>query len=152
MKSELLYRILYLHRPFYLYQDRHRRVPFRESRFNITMKALASCTLTFSIASPLRVLSKLVGSYSSAFSDEDIEPCIEQMVLTPIRESISTEINRLDPSEFNSNLTIIGNRAVGRIRTKLLEYGIKLERFDLTAINIPNSEMHRLFELEQDTA
>lgn len=126
--------------------------PFRENRFNITMKALASCSLTFSIASPLRVLNKLVGSYSSVFSDDDIQPCIEQMILTPVRESISTEISRLDPSEFNSNLTVIGNRAVGRIRTKLLEYGIKLERFDLTAINIPDSEMRRLYELEQEKA
>ena len=77
--------------------------PFREHRFRLTMKALASCNLSFSISDPLKVLTKLVGSYSSAFSDEDIDPCIEQMVLAPIREAISREISKLDAAEFNSS-------------------------------------------------
>lgn len=126
--------------------------PFREQRFRLTMKALASCNLSFSISDPLKVLTKLVGSYSSVFSDEDIDPCIEQMVLAPIREAVSREISKLDVTEFNSRLSHIGNMAVTTIRSGLSEYGIKLERFDLVAINVPDSEIQRLYSLEQEYA
>lgn len=126
--------------------------PFRERRFRLTMKALASCNISFSISDPLKALTKLVGSYSSVFSDEDIDPCIEQMVLTPIREAISREISKLDVTEFNSKLSHIGNKAVTTIRPGLFEYGIKLEQFDLVAINVPNSEIQRLYSLEQEYA
>ncbi len=126
--------------------------PFREHRFRLTMKALASCRLSFSICDPLKFLTKLVGSYSSTFSEEDIDPCIEQMVIAPIRETISREIGKLDITEFNSNLSHIGNMTAATIRNNLSEYGIKMEHFDLMAINIPDSETGRLYSLEQEYA
>lgn len=126
--------------------------PFREHRFSLTLKALASCALSISIFNPLKVLKKLVGSYSSAFSEEDIEPCIEQMILSPIREALSREISKLDIPEFNSNLSHIGSRAAAAIRAGLMEYGFRLERFNLTAINIPDAEIRRLYALEQEYA
>ena len=126
--------------------------PFREHRFRLTMKALASCNLSFSIFDPLKILTKLVGSYSSTFSEEDINPCIEQMVIAPIREAISKEISKLEVAEFNSRLSHIGNMAAATIRNGLAEYGIKMERFDLVAINIPDSEINRLYSLEQEYA
>lgn len=125
---------------------------FREHRFRLTMKALASCNLSFSVSDPLKILTKLVGSYSSAFSEEDIDPCIEQMVIAPIREAISREISKLDITEFNSRLSHIGSMAAATIRNGLSEYGIKMERFDLVAINIPDSEINRLYSLEQEYA
>lgn len=126
--------------------------PFREHRFQLTMKALASCNLSFSISDPLKALTKLVGSYNSAFSDDDIEPCVEQMILAPVREAISKEISKLDVTEFNSKLSHIGNMAASTIKASLSKYGIKLERFELVAINIPDAEMHRLYTLEQEYA
>lgn len=126
--------------------------PFREHRFRLTMKALASCNLSFSVSDPLKILTKLVGSYSSAFSEEDIDPCIEQMVIAPIREAISREISKLDITEFNSRLSHIGSMAAATIRSGLSEYGIKMERFDLVAINILDSEINRLYSLEQEYA
>lgn len=126
--------------------------PFREHRFQLTMKALASCSLAFSILDPLKMLTKLVGSYSSGFSDEDIDPCMEQMVLAPIREAVSREISKLEIPEFNSQLSHIGNAATAAIRSGLTEYGIRLERFNLTAIHVPDSEMQRLYSLEQEYA
>ena len=126
--------------------------PFREHRFRLTMKALASCNLSFSVSDPLKILTKLVGSYSSTFSEEDIDPCIEQMVIAPIREAISREISKLEITEFNSRLSHIGSMATATIRSGLSEYGIKMERFDLVAINIPDSEINRLYSLEQEYA
>lgn len=126
--------------------------PFREHRFRLTMKALASCNLAISIADPLKVLQKLVGSYSSAFSEEDMEPCIRQMVLSPVRQALSEEVGKLDVTEFNSNLSRIGRAAAGSIKTGLSAFGILLERFDLAAINIPDDEIQRLYTLEQEYA
>lgn len=74
------------------------------------------------------------------------------MVLAPIREAISREIGKLDVTEFNTRLSHIGNMAVTTIRPSLSEYGIKLERFDLVAINVPDSEIQRLYSLEQEYA
>lgn len=126
--------------------------PFREHRFQLTMKALASCSLSFSISNPLKTLTKLIGSYSSSFSEEDIEPCIEQMVIPSVREAISKEISKLDITEFNSNLSSIGNNAKSSIRAGLFEYGIKMEKFNIVTINIPESEISRLYTLEKDYA
>ena len=42
--------------------------------------------------------------------------------------------------------------AAATIRSGLSEYGIKMERFDLVAINIPDSEISRLYSLEQEYA
>ena len=126
--------------------------PFREHRFNLTMKALASCSLSFSIVNPLKVLSKLVGSYSAAFSEEDIDPCVEQLVLSPIREALSSEIGKLEVTEFNSALTRIGSAVAATVRSRLSEYGLRMERFSIMAINIPESEIGRLKALEQEYA
>lgn len=116
------------------------------------MKALASCNLSYSIINPLKVLTKLVGSYNSAFSDEGIDLFIKQVLLAPIREAISMEISTLDIIEYNSKLSHIGNMATSTISSNLSEYGIKLERFELVAINIPDSEIRRLYSLEQEYA
>lgn len=127
-------------------------IPFQEHRFRLTMKALASCSLTLSIADPLKVLKKLVGSYNSAFSEEDLEPCVEQLVLTPVREAISRELAKLQVTDFNSRLSQIGCAAAPAIRAGLAQYGFALNEFSLLAIHIPDSEMGRLHTLEQDYA
>ncbi len=126
--------------------------PFREHRFQLTMKALAACCLSFSVSDPRTLLEKLVGSYRSSFSQEDLEPCIEQLMLAPVREAVSEAIGRLDITAFNSHLSHIARLSTAAIRTRLSDYGIRLERFDLTAINIPDGEMQRLYRLEQSFA
>ena len=126
--------------------------PFRERRFQLTMKALASCGLAFSIGDPQKVLQKLVGSYRSDFSPEDLQPCLEQLVLTPVREALSQQIRAWEVADFNSHLTQMGNAAQERIRSGLSEYGIQLDRFELLAIHVPDAEMQRLYRLEQEYA
>lgn len=126
--------------------------PFQERRFRLTMKALASCCLTVSIADPLKVLQKLVGSYRAAVSEEDLEPCVEQLVLPPVREALAREIGALDVTEFNSRLSHIAAAAAPAVREGLGRYGVRLERFDLAAVNIPDGELQRLYALEQEYA
>ena len=81
-----------------------------------------------------------------------IHPCIEQMVLTPVRETLSREISRFDITEFNSRLSHISSVSESGIRAGLMEYGIRLQRFTVAAINIPESEIDRLHTLEQEYA
>ncbi len=125
---------------------------FHANRFGLTMKALASCNLSYSISDPILFLKKLVGSYSCGFDEDSIAPCIEQIVLTPIREELSRAISQLDVVQFNSSLSRIGNMAAPGIRTGLSEYGIRLQRFDLTGITVPHSEIQRLYSLEEEYA
>lgn len=115
---------------------------------SITMKALAACSLSYSISDPAKVVSKLVGSYS--FCDDDIDPCVEQMILGPIREAISRAISRIASiTECNNHLSEISSAAAATVRSRLAEYGISLGRFDVIAVNIPDSEIQRLYALEQ---
>lgn len=126
--------------------------PFREHRFQLTMCALASCNLTFSVEDPGKVLHKLIGSYSEAFSEEDLAPCMEQMVLPPIREALSKELAELEVTEFNGSLTRIGNLARPAVGAALAEYGLAVSLFAITAVNIPETELSRLYALEQTYA
>ena len=126
--------------------------PFKEKRFQITMKALASCSIVYSIGDPYKVLTKMIGSYNEAFTGDEIEPCIEQMTLGPVREALSRELGLLSVTEFNSCLARIANAAVTSISTSFEQYGLKLAQFKLTAINVPEQEIQRLYSLEQSYA
>lgn len=127
-------------------------ISFRENRFNITMKALASCNLSLSIADPLKVLSKMVGTYSDSFNEDDVDPCVEQTLLSPVRDIVATELSKLTITEFNSNLARISESAYPLLKLRLREYGFTLEMFDITSINIPPSEMNRLYSKEDKYA
>lgn len=127
-------------------------IPFKENRFNITMKALASCNLSISIADPLKVLSKMVGTYSDSFSEDDVDPCVEQTILSPVRDTIATALSKLTITEFNSNLSKISESAYALLKLRLREYGFNLEMFDITSINILDSEMSRLKKMEDKYA
>ena len=126
--------------------------PFKENRFQITMKALASISIVYSIGDPYKVLTKMIGSYNGEFTGDDIKPCIEQLVLSPVREALSRELSHLSVTEFNSHLTIIGSAATSSINTSFEQYGLKLAQFNLTAINVPEQEIQRLYSLEQSYA
>ncbi len=126
--------------------------PFKERRFQLTMKALASCTLSFSIKDPLKALKRLIGSYNTDFLEDDIEMSIDQLVLSPIKEALSREIGKYDLVEFNSHLSQIGNVVMPAIRSGLREYGLNLEQFRINEINITNDELSRLYTLEKDYA
>ena len=127
-------------------------IPFIEHRFKITMKALASCNLSISISNPQTVISKIVGTYSDLFNEEDISPCIEQTILSPVRDVIAKEISNLSITSFNSHLSDISESAYKLLKTRLKEYGFELEMFDVTSINIPSTEMNRLYAKEDKYA
>lgn len=127
-------------------------VPFCVKRFRLTMKAMASCNLAFMVSDARRLLEKMVGSYSTTFSQDDLEPCLEQLVLTPIREVLSRELEERDITQFNSSLSVISEKACGSIAAAFASYGLQLVRFALTGINVPDGDMQRLNQLEQSYA
>ena len=127
-------------------------LPFTESRFRLTMKALASCAMTLSVENPKSLLEKMVGAYRASFMEEDLEPCIQQLILMPIRETLSRELSKEDLVSWNSRLSEISRAAVPRIQRELSAYGLKLVRFSLTGVHVPDSEMANLKELEKQYA
>ena len=127
-------------------------IPFREQRFQITMRALAACQLTLSIANPLTLLRRLIGGYNTSFSEENIRPCLEQIILAPIREALSRELSRLSITSFNSHLLRISAAVTPAARSGLALFGLHLEQLTLAAVHVPDAEMQRLYHLEQDFA
>lgn len=127
-------------------------VPFIERRFRLTMKVMASCNLTFTVSDAGRLLERMVGAYSTTFSQDDLDPCLEQLILTPIREVLSRELGGLDIILFNSSLSAISGKACGAVAAAFDSYGLSLVRFALTGIHVPEAEMQRLNQLEQSYA
>ena len=127
-------------------------IPFREQRFQLTLKAMASCALAYSISQPRRILEKLIGTYSSSFSSEDLELCLQQLVITPIKQSIARTLSNYEVTQFNSLLSSISEDAFPYIHAAVDNFGIKCERFEITGINIPDSQINRLYQMEQDFA
>lgn len=93
-----------------------------------------------SIDDPLRVLQRLVGSYSTGFSEEDLEPCLQQLMLAPVREALSQELSRFDVTQMNSQLQRLSERVSPPVRAAFADYGLRLERLQVMAVNIPDGE------------
>lgn len=119
----------------------------KDPTFNITLKAMALCAMTYRIANPLVLLKEIVGLYRSTFSEEEeLTGYIEQLVLPPIRSALSRALGGVDPVDLNNDLGAVSTKAAPLIRQRLGEYGINVLRFDISAINIPDTK--RLEELE----
>ncbi|MDD6997945.1 MAG: SPFH domain-containing protein, partial [Oscillospiraceae bacterium] len=127
-------------------------IPFEERRYRLTMEALASCSLAYRITDPLRTLETMVGTYQAVFSDEDLEPCLRQLMLAPLRQNLAVALNRHTIVEFNRSLGAIGTETRGPLAQALAEYGLSLEQFTVTAVNISDEGWARLHELESKEA
>ena len=125
---------------------------FHEKRFQLSMKAKASCSLSFSIADPRTFVERLVGMHRYAFTEDDLEPAIHTMVLGPVREAVGNYLSLSTPANFQSSLTTIGASVTTTLRPEFLLFGINLSSVRITSINVPDSEMERLHRLEEQHA
>lgn len=98
------------------------------------------------------LLKKLVGTYTSSFSEEDIEPFMQQLVLPHVREALSRELGTLSITSFNSNLSRIAAAAAADMRPGLAAYGLRLEAFSVLSITISDEEKKRLDAREDQQA
>ena len=127
-------------------------IPFKEHRFNLTMKAFAACNLAYSIGNPSRFVKTIVGTGSSDFSQDDIEPFIENLIMAPVRQELVNEMESLEVTRFNGNLSRISSSAMAPISESFSKFGMMLEHFEVVAINVPDTEMRRLHSLEEEFA
>lgn len=127
-------------------------IPFKERRFNLTMKAFAACNLAYSIGNPTRFVKTIVGMGSSDFSQDDIDPFIENLIMTSVRQALAGEMGRMEVTQFNANLSRVKRTAMASISDSFSKFGMKLEHFDVVAINVPETEMRRLHSLEEEYA
>ena len=123
-------------------------VPFKANDFDLTMNARASCSLTYAIADPRTVLEKLIGSYRSAFCEDDLDPCFIQLMQRPVRETLAHVLQHYGITEMNQQLRQISADALVSLRTALAAYGIRAERFEVIGIHIPPEELQRLHKAE----
>lgn len=144
---------------FYISTGRHRLLTFgtgellfREARFQMTLKALASCGVTFFVRDAQQVLTRLVGSYRSSFTTEDLEPCLRQLMLAPVREALSQALGTLEPTAFNHNLSRIAAAARPPIAEAFSRFGLGLADFRVLGVNVPDGELNKLTNLERQRA
>lgn len=127
-------------------------IVFNERRFQLSMKAKASASIRYRISDPGTFLQRLVGRYSSQFHEEDLDPSLQAMTAAPVREQLGRYLSQISISEFNNNLTRIGNNLTASLRPVLAEYGMQLREISVVGINISDAEMARLQELEREHA
>lgn len=127
-------------------------VIFKENRFNLLIKALSSFSIRFLISDSLLFVQRLVGMHTSQFSQEDLEPAIKALILLPIRQSLGRYFSRTSVSDFHNNLSLISNNLTTSLRPVFSEYGISLRDISIIGINIPDTELERLRELETEYA
>lgn len=126
---------------------------FRETRFQTTLKALASVGVTVWISDAKRFLSRLVGSYSSSFAEEeDLEPCMRQLMLAPVREALSRALKTVEETAFNDNLARIAAEAKPAAAAAFAQFGLGLEQFRILGIHIPDAELNKIANLERQRA
>lgn len=125
---------------------------FEEHRFKISMSAKAAFTMRYVITNPKKFISKLVGMHNNSFESEDIQPAITSMILPAIKEAVISSVSNGTIHNIQNNLTGVGNDAYSRLSGELLNYGISLKAIAITAINIPDSDLRRLNELEERNA
>ena len=70
----------------------------------------------------------------------------------PVREALSQELSRFDVTQMNSQLQRLSERVSPPVRAAFADYGLRLERLQVMAVNIPDGEIQRLYELEQNYA
>lgn len=125
---------------------------FEEQRFKISMSAKAAYTMRYVITNPKKFISKLVGMHNNSFEGENIQPAISSMIVPVIKGAVISSVSNNTVHNIQSNLTGIGNEAYSRLSGELLNYGISLKAIAITAINIPDSDLRRLNELEERNA
>ncbi len=125
---------------------------FEEKRFKISLNAKAAYTMRYVITDPRQFISKLVGMHNNSFESEDVQPAIASMILPTIKEAVISSLSTATVHSVQNNLTSIGNDARRRLANELRIYGITLKAIAITAINIPEADMHRLNELEERVA
>lgn len=125
---------------------------FHEKRFQLSMKAKAACSLSFSIADPRTFVERLVGMHRYAFTEDELEPAIQAMVLGPVREAVGAHLSSTTPASFQNSLTAISSAVTGALRPELMLFGINLSGVRIMSINVPDSEMQRLHRLEEQYA
>lgn len=127
-------------------------IVFRESRFNISLKALGAFTIRYVVSEPYRFLQQLVGMHQETYYEEDIRPAIESLIKPYIREEIAKYLSQNDIHNFQNDLVSIGNGIQNTLKLQFLQYGISLRAVCITAINIPDEELARLNSLEDKYA
>lgn len=124
-------------------------VLFSENRYKLSMVARASFAIDFRISDARVFVGKLVGMHRSAFTQEDIEPKLYDILRGPVVEAMSLKFAAAEVAALNRHLTEISNAVKLAVNGTFNSYGIELVRFNITHINIADEYMQRLRELEQ---
>ena len=127
-------------------------IAFNEPVFGLHLRAMGSCVLGYKISRVSAFLNRLFGMYSSFFSQEDVEPAINALVMPSIKSILSTRLSNCDISNLQNELVVIGNSITAGVSNKLLEFGIEVVSLGIQGININEDDLNRFRNLEAQKA
>ena len=127
-------------------------IAFTEPEFGIHLRAMGSCVLGYKISRVSTFLNRLVGMYSSFFSQDDVEPAISALVMPSIKSILSTRLRNSDISNLQNELVAIGNSITTGVSNDLLGFGIEVVSLGIQGININEEDLNRFRELETQKA
>ena len=125
---------------------------FCDKRFRVTLKAFALCRVTYTIADPKRVLTRLFGAWRDAFDEEEFTQCLEQTIRMPVREVMSRRLSVCEAANLSASLPELTRAARGSVAEAFAEYGLRLLDFGVTALNLPEDQQRLLNDLEREYA
>lgn len=124
-------------------------VPFSEKKHNLTMRALASISLRFSIHKPLAFLRRLIGMHMDAFDQEDLDRAFESMLNAAVKTQLAQYLHQCEyVTALHNDLTGLSRQMSSLLRTELDTFGIRLSTCNVDGINLVEEDLAALRKLE----
>ena len=125
---------------------------FTESTFGLHIHAMGSCVIGYKILNTESFIRKLVGMYSSIFTQEEVEPSISALVMPIIKTKLSIRLSNSDISNVQNELIDIGNSIRLDVEPELSRFGLDIVSLGIQGINIKESDINRFQTLEDKRA
>lgn len=125
---------------------------YQHPGFDMTVKVLSPFVIRFRIGEPRLFLSRLVGMYQTQFSQEDLLPALEAMLIAPVKGLLLRCLNRFGAIALQSRLVELSRALTRYLKPQLQHYGLALKAVCVTGINLSPEDLTRLQSHEQQIA
>lgn len=125
---------------------------YQHPGFEMTVKVLAPFVVRFRIEDPRVFLSRLVGMYRTEFSQEDLIPAVQAMLIAPVKTMLLRCLNRFGAIALQSRLVELSRGLTRYLKPQLQRYGLALKAVCVTGINLSPEDLTRLQSHEQQIA
>lgn len=128
-------------------------VLFSEKKHNLSMRALASISLRFSIYKPLLFLQQLVGMHVEAFDQEDLDLAFASLLNTTVKAELANYLNQCEHvTAIHCSLVSLSRQMTNALSAEFSRFGIGLSVCNVEGINLAEEDLRNLRNLEVQRA